>query len=65
VKLGLAALVPFGWVYQSDVSRFVAWAREFDVPGAFLDLQRRTTTSAFDALVADLRTTSRRVPPGW
>lgn len=65
VKLGLAALVPFGWVYQSDVSRFVAWAREFDVPGAFLDLQRRTTTSAFDALAADLRTTSRRVPPGF
>jgi hypothetical protein len=64
-KSGLAALVPFGWVYPSDVRRFVAWAKQFDVPGAFLDLQRRTPQAAFDQVISDLRAMRHRFPAGF
>ena len=65
VKLGLPTLVPFGWVYRSDVDRFVAWATEWSVPGAFVDLQRRTPVSAFHAVVRDLAAMADRFPPGF
>lgn len=65
VERGIPCVPPFGWVYPSDVERFFAWADEFKVPGAFLDLQRRTPASSFDGVVEDLRSFRHRIPDGF
>lgn len=65
VERGIAALPPIGWTRMTDIDRFAAWCSEFEVPGAFLDLQRRTAPSAFDAVVDDLRSFRDRFAPGF
>lgn len=64
VARGIPALPPIGWVYPRDVDRFVAWANENKVPGAFLDLQNRRGRS-FDTTVADLASFADRLPPAF
>jgi hypothetical protein len=65
VAAGVAALPPIGWTLASDLDRFASWAQEFEVPGAFLDLQRRTSSGPFDEVVDDLRRYRHRFPDGF
>lgn len=62
VNRGIAALPPFGWVFPSDIDRFVEWVAVARVPGAFLDLQNRTGDSSFVDVVRDLRGFRGRLP---
>lgn len=59
---GVAALPPVGWVFPSDVDRFVEWVYAADVRGAFLDLQHRSGDRSFEQALEDLRGFRRRLP---
>ncbi|HEV8655020.1 MAG TPA: hypothetical protein VGR85_05855 [Candidatus Limnocylindria bacterium] len=62
VNRGIAAMPPFGWVFPSDIDRFVAWVADARVPGAFLDLQNRTGDASFGEVLRDLRGFRGRLP---
>ena len=62
VERGIASLPPFGWVFPSDIDRFVEWVAAARVPGAFLDLQNRTGDSSFAGALRDLRGFRGRLP---
>jgi hypothetical protein len=62
---GVAALPPIGWVFPSDIDRFVEWVEAANVRGAFLDLQHRTRDSSFERALNDLRGFRRRLPPDF